>query len=244
MKKTMLAILMAISFASPVYASILDDVVKGNLPAALTSGAGAAKSIDDQTAVSGIKEALSIGAANAVDATSKLDGYFANQAIKILLPVKIQRAAEMLRTIGYDKQVDAFLLSMNRAAEAAAPKAKSYFIDAIKAMTIDDARKILSGGNTAATEFFKSKTHDKLYKEFKPVIGKSMEQADVTRAYKEMTGKFTELPFVKAESVDLDHYVTTKALDGLFYMLGQEEQKIRTNPAAQVTDLLKNVFGQ
>ncbi len=245
MRKNTIAIILIVLCALPVHADILGDAMKGmKLPAGLTGGTGTTNSIDNQTVASGLKEALTIGTANAVSTVSGVDGYFANQAIKILLPDKIRQAAEMLRKIGYEKQVDDFVLSMNRAAEAAAPKAKAHFIDAIKAMTFDDARNILSGGDTAGTEFFKSKTSDKLYLEFKPIINKCMEQVDVTRSYKEMTSKFAALPFIKAGAIDLDHYVTTKALDGLFYMVGQEEQKIRTDPAARVTDLLKTVFGK
>ncbi len=111
-------------------------------------------------------------------------------------------------------------------------------------MTFEDAQKILHGSDTAATEYFKSKTSDKLYNAFKPVISQSMDQVGTTHAYKEMMGKYTAIPFMKAESLDLDQYVTNKALDGLFYMVGQEEKAIRTNPAARTTDLLKKVFGK
>ena len=111
-------------------------------------------------------------------------------------------------------------------------------------MSIEDARKILSGSNTSATQYFKSKTSSKLYDEFKPSVSESMNQVGVTRSYNAMMGKVPSVPFGKQESVDLDHYVTTKALDGLFYMVGQEEQKIRTNPAARTTDLLKKVFSK
>jgi hypothetical protein len=245
MKRNAIGVILIVLFALPAHADILGEVMKAiKLPTGSTGGARAAAGIDDNTVALGLKEALSIATANAVSAASGLDGYFANQAIKILLPENVGKAAEMLRKIGYEKQVDAFVLSMNRAAEAAAPKAKAHFLEAIKAMTLDDAKKILSGGNTAATEFFQSKTRDKLYQEFKPIVGKSMDQVGVTRSYREMTGKFSALPFVKTESIDLDHYVTTKALEGLFYMVGQEEQKIRTDPAARVTDLLKTVFGK
>jgi hypothetical protein len=245
MKKSMIAIFMIVLFALPVHAGMLDDVMKGiSLPAGLPSDDAKSKNIDDKTAASGIKEALSIGTANAVSAVSRMDGYFSNQAIKILLPDKIQKAAVIVGKMGYQKQVDDFVLSMNRAAEAAAPKAKAHFVDAIKAMTFDDVRKIMSGGNTAATDYFKSKMSDKLYKEFKPIVGKNMQQVGVTNSYKAMTDQFAAVPFMKTESVDLDHYVTTKTLDGLFYMVGQEELKIRTDPAAQVTDLLKKVFGK
>ena len=115
---------------------------------------------------------------------------------------------------------------------------------AIKGMSMEDARKILSGGDTAATEYFKSKTYSKLYDEFKPSVSQSINQVGVARAYNDMMGKVPSVPFAKPESVDLNHYVTTKALDGLFYTVGQEEQKIRTNPVARTTDLLKKVFGK
>jgi hypothetical protein len=192
--------------------------------------------------MSALKEAISIGANNAVKSVSKNDGYFGNQAIKILMPEKIKMIADGLRKIGYQKQVDDFILSMNRAAEIAAPKARTFFIDAIKEMTFDDARKILNGGDTAASDYFEGKTKDKLYNEFKPIISSSMNEIGVTRYYKDMTSKFTSLPFMKTETLDLDHYVTNNALDGLFYMIGEEEKKIRTDPAARVTELLKKVF--
>jgi len=202
-------------------------------------------SSDEATTASGLKEALSIGTGNAVTSVSKSDGYFMNQLIKILLPKNIQTAADVLGKLGYQKQVDDFILSMNRAAENAAPKARKFFVDAIKEMTFDDAVKILRGSDTSATEYFKSKTFNNIYAEFKPSVSASMNKVGVTRSYKEMTGKYTSsVPFGNMESVDLDHYVTTKALDGLFFMVGEEEKKIRTNPAARTTDLLKQVFGK
>ena len=241
--------LLAISSTTLYSADLLGDALKkglpqlpgvGGLPAGQTPGTG----LDDSTIVSGLKEALSIGTKNAVSLVSKPNGYFRNEAIKILLPDKIQKAAEILGKLGYQKQVDEFILSMNRAAEKAAPKAASYFGDAIKGMSIEDARKILSGGDTAATEYFQSKTSAKLYDEFKPGVSESMNQVGVTQKYNAMMDKVPAVPFGKPESVDLNHYVTTKALDGLFHMVGQEEQKIRTNPVAQTTDLLKKVFGK
>jgi hypothetical protein len=228
--------------AAALVAAIADggvlDVMKG---VQMPSGGGA----DNGTTASGLKEALAIGTRNAVGAVSKTDGYFGNQAIKILMPGKLQTAANVISKLGYQKEVDAFILSMNRAAEKAAPKAASFFEDAIKEMTFEDAKKILHGGDTSATEYFKSKTFNELYNAFKPSVSDSMNEVGVTRAYKEMIGKYTSsVPFAKEESLDLDHYVTTKSLDGLFHMLGQEEKKIRTDPTARVTDLLKKVFGK
>jgi hypothetical protein len=217
----------------------LGDMMKGfKLPAVPSRG------LDDATIVSGLKEALSVGTGNAVTSTSALDGYFANQAIKILMPESIRKVTDVMAKFGYQKEVDEFVLSMNRAAEKAAPYAREYFVDAIKQMTFEDARKIWQGSDTAATEYFKSKTSDKLYNAFKPTVSESMDQVGTTKAYKDMMGTYTSIPFMKAESLDLDHYVTTKSLDGLFYVVGQEEKKIRTNPAARTTDLLKTVFGK
>jgi hypothetical protein len=242
MKKILSIGFLCVSFALvfACYAGPLDDALKSiKIPQVSSSGP------DEATTISGLKEALSIGSGNAVASVSKLDGYFANQAIKILLPEKIQTAADVLRKVGYQKQVDAFVLSMNRAAESAAPKARQFFIDAIKQMSFQDAMKILKGNETAATEYFKSKTFDNIYAAFKPSVSESMNKVGVTKSYKDMMGTYTKsVPFVKTESLDLDHYVTTKSLDGLFYMVGEEEKKIRTNPAARVTDLLKKVFGK
>lgn len=200
--------------------------------------------MDQETTISGLKDALSIGTENAIKAVSKTDGYFSNPMVKLLLPDKIQKAADVIAKLGFQKQVDDFILSMNRAAEAAAPKATDLFVDAIKTMSFDDARKILQGEETAATQYFKDKTSNKLYDEFKPVVVSNMNKVGVTKAYKDMMTPYESLPLVPKESMDLDHYVTYKALDGLFLMIGQEEKKIRTDPAARVTELLKTVFGK
>ncbi len=223
--------------ALPSQAGLFDDIKKGIGVVAPQSGP------DESQVAGGLKEALTIGTGNAVSLVSVTDGFFANQAIRILIPDKIQKVADVLGKVGYQKQVDEFVLSMNRAAEKAAPQAKSIFVESIKEMTIEDAKQILNGGDTAATDFFKGKTSGRLSEAFKPIISSSMNDVGATRKYKEMMGEYTALPFTSAESVDLDQYVTNKSLDGLFYMVGEEEKKIRTDPAARVTDLLKTVFG-
>ena len=192
--------------------------------------------------VMGLKEALSVGTKKAVEIVSQVDGYFAHEVIKIVIPEKMQKIASALATIGLQKQVDEFVLSMNRAAEKAAPLAVDIFVDAIKEMSFEDAKGILTGGDTAATEYFQEKTSEKIYEAFKPVITSSMEEIGVTKTYQTLMDKTSALPFIEKESLDLDHYVTTKALDGLFYMVGEEEKKIRTDPVARVTDILKKVF--
>jgi len=223
----------------------LDDLMKGMgklpVPTAAEQSVGSG---DEQTDVAGIKEALAVGTENAVNSLSRVDGYFGNAAVKILMPSSLQKVADVARMVGYQKQVDDFVLSMNRAAEAAVPLAARYFGDAIRQMTLEDVRGILTGGDTAATDFFRRKTHDKLYAAFKPVVSEKVDQVGATRAYKDMMGRYEKVPMMGSQSLDLDDYVTDKSLDGLFYMVGQEEKKIRTNPAARTTDLLKAVFGR
>jgi hypothetical protein len=198
----------------------------------------------DARAASGLKEALRIGTENAVNLTGKTDGYFGNPAIKIPMPDKLRPVERAMRGIGMGSRVDEFVLSLNRAAERAAPAAKQIFWDAVTEMTFDDARKLVGGSDTAATEYFKSKTSDKLAAAFRPVVETAMNEAGATKKYKEMIGRYKNIPFVSHVTVDIDEYVVGKALDGLFYVLGEEEKKIRTNPAARVTDLLREVFGK
>lgn len=207
-------------------------------------GLGHQGGLTDVKIGSGLKEALKIGTENAVKLTGRPGGYFRNQAIKILMPEQLQTLEKGLRLVGYGPQVDEFVLNMNRAAERAAPAAKRIFWDAIGEMTFGDARKILDGGDTAATDYFKAKTSDELTAAFRPVVAQTTNEVGVTRQYKELVGRYEAIPFAKDVTFDIDDYVVTKALDGLFFVVGEEEQKIRTDPAARVTDLLKEVFAQ
>jgi hypothetical protein len=193
--------------------------------------------------IEGLKEALEIGTGNAAGLVSKLDGYYKNPKIKIPLPESVQKVEKILRKVGFGSKVDDFEMSMNRAAEQAAPEAKALFTDTIKQMSFDDARKILNGKDNAATLYFKEKTWDRLYDKFKPIVNSTMSEVGATRYYQDLDKKVSSIPFADSMSFDLDKYVTDGALDGLFYMVAQEEQKIRQNPAARVTDLLKEVFG-
>jgi len=195
--------------------------------------------------VDGLKDALKVGTVNTVDLTGKTDGYFANAAIKILLPEKMRNVETGLRALGQGEKVDEFVLAMNRAAEQAAPAAKDIFWGAIKSMSFDDARKILTGGDTAATDYFRAKTTDTLTAAFRPVVKDTMDKVGVVQQYNQLTAAYKSVPFASAlPSFDVESYVVGKALDGLFLVLGQEEKKIRTDPAAQVTDILKKVFGK
>lgn len=195
--------------------------------------------------MAGIKEALAKGTEDAVNKLSAPNGYFSNQAVKILMPPSIQKIADVARTVGFQKQVDDFILSMNRAAKAAAPLAARFFGDAIRDMTFDDVRGLLTGGDTAATEFFKRRTRDKLYAAFKPVVSEKVQSAGATQAYNTLKERASNVPFIgSVQTLDLDDYVTNKSLDGLFMMVAEQEKNIRNNPLARSSDLLKMVFGK
>jgi uncharacterized protein DUF4197 len=203
------------------------------------------KDLSNGDIVAGLKEALEVGTTNTVDLTGKVDGYFSNAAIKILLPKQLEPVESGLRLLGQGDKVDEFILAMNRAAEKAAPGAKDIFWNAIKSMSFDDARRILSGGDTAATDYFRAKTSEALTAAFRPVVTESMKDVGVVQQYKQLQSAYQSVPLASAlPSVDIESYVVSKALDGLFYVLGQQEKEIRTNPSAQVTSLLKKVFGK
>jgi hypothetical protein len=204
---------------------------------------GGDKSLTNDEIVKGLKEALQVGTGNAVSTVSKTDGYLKNPQIKIPLPENVQKVEKLLRATGFGGQVDEFELSMNRAAERAAPEAKNIFWDAIKQMTFTDARKILDGQDNAATLYFKDKTSVRLQEIFKPITHQAMSEVGTTRYYQSIDDKIKTIPFADQMSFDLDQYVTDKALGGLFFMLAEEEKKIRQDPAARVSDLLKKVFG-
>lgn len=235
-----LAILLS---AAPASAQ-LDQLLKKFPQIPGTQGIPGTGSIGDVRIGEALKEALQVGTANAVSFTGRTDGYFKNQAIKILMPEQLRTFERGLRAVGYGPQVDELVLGMNRAAERAAPQAKQIFWDAIGAMTIDDARGILDGGDTAATEYFKRTTSDPLTTAFRPVVEKAMGEVGVTRQYTELFRRAQSIPFLNVEAFDLDRYVVGKALDGLFHVVAEEEKNIRTNPAARVTDLLREVFGK
>lgn len=198
----------------------------------------------DARTAAGLREALEIGTGKAVDLTGRLDGYFRNQAIKILVPRQLRTVEKVLRTVGEGEKVDAFVLAMNRAAEKAAPEAKSIFKEAIRELTFDDVRRIVTSRDAAATEYFKEKCTARLTTAFRPIVARSMNEEKVTQQYRRLMSQVPELPFGGRPTFDLEKYVVSEAMDGLFYMVAQEELKIRKDPAARVTDLLKDVFGR
>ena len=213
---------------------------KQTAPASSTAGT----SLDYDTVIAGLKEALEVGSRQAIESVSQKGGYFDNAQIKIPLPDQLEQASGLLKKFGLGSQIEQFELSMNRAAEQAAPEATEILVTAIKEMSIEDARTILNGPDNAATEYFREKTSTRLSELFRPSVETSMNQVGVTKYYGDLTKKAKEVPMVgnMAQDYNLEDHVTEGALNGLFTMLAAEEKKIRENPAARTTDLLKQVF--
>jgi len=198
---------------------------------------------DDRIAA-GLKEALTVSTRKAVASTGRVDGFLKNAAIKILLPEKLRSVGKGMRLMGMGQQVDSLEIGMNRAAEQAAPAARQIFIDAVSKMTIADARQILSGGDTAATEYFKTTSTDQLTAAFSPIVHRAMENVGVVKQYNQLMQNPIAARVAENEGINIDKYVVGKTMDGLFYVMGQEERKIRQDPAAQTTALLREIFGK
>lgn len=200
--------------------------------------------LSTEEVVAGLKEALSVGANNSASKLSAVDGFFANAAIKVLMPPEAKKVENVLRTAGMGKLVDDAILSMNRAAEDAAKSAAPIFLDAIKGMSFQDAMSILRGSDTAATGYLRGRTVPALTEAFRPVIEGALEKTGATKHWKTVFETYNKLPttFNKVNP-DLAGYVTDKGLSGMFYQVAAEEMKIRKDPAARVTETLKKVFG-
>ncbi len=217
----------------------------GKVLEAVTSSATAASggSLSSNEIAAGLKEALQVGISKGSAQASAVDGYFKNPFIKILFPPEAQKVEARLRQLGFNKQVDNFELSLNRAAEDAAKKAKPVFFKAITSMSIQDAIGILRGSNDAATQYLRRTTGVQLTQEFTPIVDSTLRKNNATRYYGDLVTTYNRLPFVQKVNPNLTEYATQQAVNGLFLLVAQEEQKIRENPAARITDLLKRVFG-
>ncbi len=233
------AALAVIAFAASGCAT-LQQTMGAVLSADSTGG-----TLDEPTVIAGIKEALKVGTENTVISTSKLDGFLSNELIRIAVPEQMTTVASTLRKVGFGSQVDELEVGMNRAAERAAGEAKEVFWTAIKGMTVSDAFGILDGGSTAATDYFRAKTSATLKTRFQPIVEEKIQEVGVSRMYTKVADTYNSLPLAGTQKmVDLDEYVTDKALSGLFTVLAMEEQRIREDPVARTTDLLKKVFGR
>ena len=189
-----------------------------------------------------LKQALELGATKSADLLSKENGFFGNQAIKVLFPPEAVKAEATLRKLGFNKMCDDAILSLNRAAEDAAKEAKPIFVSAVKNMTVKDATNILMGSKDAATNYFKQTTTDSLTNFFAPVVQKSLDKVGATQYYSDVASRYNKVPMVAKINPDLKAYVTQKAIDGLFMEIAAEELKIRENSAFRTTELMKKVF--
>lgn len=231
MMKYVIILLLSAGIFSSCTKADLDNVLKNN-------------GLTNEEVIMGLKDALRVGTDTSVNLTNRVDGYLKNAAIKILLPPEAQQVESTLRSMGMDAIVDDAILSLNRAAEDAAIEAKPIFKDAITSITIEDGFNILKGNDSAATVYLKGKTFTNLENAFQPKIKASLDKVGATKYWNTMFTTYNAIPLVTKVNPNLDEYATRKALDGLFYMVSQEEKDIRNDPAARVTDILKKVFEQ
>ncbi len=201
--------------------------------------------LSESEVAKGLKEALAQGAETAIASLGRTDGYLGNTLVRIAIPQELDTLAQAARAVGGDAYVDEFITTMNRAAEQAVPEAAEIFANAIRQMSIEDAKQILAGPDDAATRYFRRVTEPELIGRFRPIVVNATENAGVTAAYKRMVRKVGPMLTMLGQpsGTDLDGYVTNKAMDGLFTLIAQQEKRIRENPAARTTDLLKRVFG-
>lgn len=208
-----------------------------------TSTASGVDALSNTDINAGLKEALSTGATAAVAQLGQKDGFFGNAAMKIPLPDGLQKAEKAMRMFGMGKQADELVLSMNRAAEAAVPEAKTLLVDAVKAMTLEDAKGILTGGKTSATDFFRAKTEATLTERFGPIVKATTDKVGLAQQYNQYAGMAAQFNLVDKNQASVEQYVTQQSLDRLYKLIGEKEQAIRANPLQAGSDLLKKVFG-
>ncbi len=207
-------------------------------------GSNAQAALGQGEAASGIRAALERGAEAAVSALGKTDGFLGNAKVRIPLPGFLADAAKLLKATGQQKRVDELVTAMNRAAEAAVPQAKTLLVQAVKSMSMDDALKIVRGSDNSVTEFFVGKTRQPLGVQFLPIISKATEHVALADKYNAVAGKAAKLGLMKGEDADINRYVTSKSLDGLYFMIGEEERRIRKDPIGTGSEILKKVFGR
>jgi hypothetical protein len=240
MKKLLYTSFIALAIgASACTAAQVQQTVDGVL-AGTTTGAPVTQS----EVASGLRQALEVGIKNGAGKASQTDGYYKNSLIRIPFPPEVQRVENTLRKIGLGSEVDRFVMTLNRGAEDAAKSAVPIFVGAIKQMTIQDAWGILKGDKDAATQYLKRTTSTQLTNAFKPVIQQSLQKTNATKYYADLVNQYNQIPLVQKVNPNLDEYATQKAIDGLFLLVADEELKIRENPVARTTELLRRVFSK
>lgn len=199
--------------------------------------------ISQQDSSGALKQALTQGASAAVANLGKPDGFLGNPKVKIPLPENLQKAEKLMRKLGMGKHADELIVTMNRAAEAAVPEAKALLLDAVKQMTLQDAKAILTGGDDSVTQYFQRTTSEPLTVKFLPIVRQATERVELAKKYNRYAKQAAKLGLLDKEDASLEAYVTDKALDGLFLMIAEEERAIRKNPLGQASSLLQKVFG-
>jgi len=213
------------------------------LGASLLSPLHAQAAVNETEAAGGVRAALEWGASAAVEQLGRSDGFLGNPAVRIELPPALRNAAKLLKATGQGRKVDELLLAMNRAAEAAVPAAKPLLVNAVKSISVEDAWRLVRGGDNAVTQFFVAKTREPLQAQFLPIVLRATEKLALAEKYNAVAGKAAGLGLLKEDDANIQRYVTARALDGLFLMIGEEEKKIRRDPVGTGSAILKKVFG-
>ncbi len=243
MKRLIILFAAMLIASTSIYAQSAWEKAKKKAAEAYANKGGTTKPLSNDEIIKGLKEALNVGTNNSTALASKLNGYYKNPRIFIPWPQDAVKVEKKLRELGFGKKVDEFTLTLNRAAEEAAKEAAPIFISAIKGITIQDGMSILKGNETAATGYLKGKTEGQLQQKFNPVVQRALQKTNATKYWTELVTIYNKIPLVQKVNPNLTAYATDKAIDGLFVLVGDEEAKIRKDPAARVSDILRRVFG-
>lgn len=241
MKASFFVLTLMLSSAS--WALDLGDLLKGVGEASSKKNSTPASKLSDQDVTRGLKDALVEGAGKAVSTLGRTDGFLLNDKVRIPLPESLQNVESVMKALGQGKRVEELKTSLNRAAEAAVPEAKTLLVDAIKNMSVADAKAVLTGGEDAATKYFRQATEAKLHDRFLPIVGKTVNRYKLTQQYDRIAGTASQAGLIGKEQANMSEYVTGKALDGLFFMIAEEEKAIRRDPLGRSSEYVRKVFG-
>lgn len=233
----------AVMLSGATWALDLGDLLKGVDKATSTKSSAPASNLSDQNVTRGLKDALVEGAGKAVSTLGRTDGFLLNDKVRIPLPESLQKVESVMKALGQGKKLEELKTSLNRAAEAAVPEAKTLLVGAIKKMSVADAKAVLTGGDDAATKYFRQATEVKLHERFLPIVGKTVNRYKLTDQYNRIAGTASKAGLVGKEQANMSEYVTGKALDGLFLMIAEEEKAIRRDPLGRSSEYVRKVFG-
>ncbi len=234
---------LALMLSGATWALDLGDLLKGVGEASAKKSSSPAGKLSDQDVTRGLKDALIDGAGKAVSTLGRTDGFLLNDKVRIPLPESLQNMESVMKALGQGKRMEELKTSLNRAAEAAVPEAKTLLVDAIKNMSVADAKAVLTGGDDAATKYFRQATEAKLHERFLPIMGKTVNRYKLTDQYNRIAGTASKAGLVSKEQANMSEYVTGKALDGLFLMIAEEEKAIRQDPLGRSSEYVRKVFG-